>query len=182
MTKYVALLRGINVGGKNAVSMPLLKSAFENAGFCNISTYINSGNLLFSDNCENIPFLKDKCEQIIKDTFNLNIPVVIISENTLEDTLAHIPSWWDNDKEFVHNAIFLIPPTTVEFILEKIGETNPEFELVSHHESVIFWSAPRATFSRTKMTKMTSTSDYNKFTVRNANTTKKLLQLIKNQA
>ena len=159
--------------------MPLLKSAFEDAGFSNISTYINSGNVLFSDSCEDISMLKQKCEKIIKDTFSLTIPVMIISKNTLADALAHAPSWWDEDKESVHNAIFLLPPTTVEYILQKIGETNPELELIAHHEAVIFWSAPRATFSRTKLTKLTSTADHSKITVRNANTTKKLLQLFK---
>jgi len=182
MTKYAALLRGINVGGKNTVSMPILKSAFENAGFLSVSTYINSGNVLFSTSCEDISELKQKCEKIIQDTFSLTIPVMIITENTLDDVLAHAPNWWDDDKEFVHNAIFLLPPTTVEYILQKIGETNPELELISYHNQVIFWSAPRATFSRTKMTKLTSTADYNKITVRNANTTKKLLQLFQNQA
>ena len=52
MKKYIALLRGINISGKNKVSMPLLKVAFEELGFLNVSTYINSGNVLFSSDKE----------------------------------------------------------------------------------------------------------------------------------
>ena len=48
MPRYVALLRGINVGGKNLIRMPALKAAFEAAGFEDVSTYIQSGNVLFS--------------------------------------------------------------------------------------------------------------------------------------
>lgn len=45
---YVALLRGVNVGGKNKVSMSELKVCFEDLGYQNVSTYINSGNILFT--------------------------------------------------------------------------------------------------------------------------------------
>ena len=48
MTKYVALLRGINVGGKNMIKMPELKQAFISIGMQGVSTYIQSGNVLFS--------------------------------------------------------------------------------------------------------------------------------------
>ncbi|MCC0656111.1 DUF1697 domain-containing protein [Clostridioides sp. ES-S-0005-03] len=47
LEKYIALFRGINISCKNKVSMPLLKAAFEGMGFLNVSTYINSGNVLF---------------------------------------------------------------------------------------------------------------------------------------
>ena len=47
MTRYIALLRGINVGGKNIIKMADLKAAFERQGFGNVVTYINSGNILF---------------------------------------------------------------------------------------------------------------------------------------
>jgi uncharacterized protein (DUF1697 family) len=48
MEKYIALLRGVNVGGKNKISMSELKTAFEEGGFADIRTYINSGNVIFS--------------------------------------------------------------------------------------------------------------------------------------
>ena len=48
MTRFIALLRGINVGGNNMIKMADLKAAFERRGFANVSTYINSGNVLFN--------------------------------------------------------------------------------------------------------------------------------------
>ena len=79
MRKYIAFLRGINVGGKNTVSMPELKKAFEQNGFDDVMTYINSGNIIFSgDDADEIK-LKEKCEALIADRFRLNVPVTVIS-------------------------------------------------------------------------------------------------------
>lgn len=50
MKKYIALLRGINISGKNKIPMPLLTSCFELCGFAEVKTYINSGNVIFSSN------------------------------------------------------------------------------------------------------------------------------------
>ena len=58
MSKYIALLCGINVGGKNKVSMPVLKEAFEAAGFADVKTYINSGNVIFRADFKNVILLQ----------------------------------------------------------------------------------------------------------------------------
>lgn len=60
MNKYIAFLRGINISGKNKIDMSDLKSEFENAGFTNVSTYLNSGNVSFLSNENN---LKNKIEE-----------------------------------------------------------------------------------------------------------------------
>ena len=87
MAKHIALLRGINIGGKNKISMPLLKIAFEEIGFLDVITYINSGNIIFSSNIQDKNELIQKCESIILDKFMLNIPITIISAKELSDTL-----------------------------------------------------------------------------------------------
>ena len=181
MYKYIALLRGINVGGKNIVSMPILREAFEKAGFSDVSTYINSGNVFFSSDDANIEVLQSRCRQIIEETFNLDIPVAVIAPKTLETALNNAPEWWDKDKESKHNAIFVIPPATAEDIIKEVGEINHEYEQAGHHGHVVFWSAPLGLFAKTKWSKFVSTSAYarSKITIRNANTTKKLLQLSK---
>jgi len=177
MGKYIALLRGINVGGNNIVSMPILRSAFEKAGFCDVSTYINSGNIFFSSGDTNIDVLQSQCRQIIAETFKLDIPVTVISPKVLAVALSNAPEWWDKDKEFKHNAIFVIPPANAEDIIKEVGEIKPEYEQAGYHGQVIFWSAPLKDFSKTRWSKFVSTSDRSKITIRNANTTKKLLQL-----
>ncbi len=177
MQKYIALLRGINVGGNNKVSMAILKEAFVKNGFSDVVTYINSGNVIFSSDCVDEMQLKARCEQIIAETFGLQIAVAIISAKDLAAALAQVPAWWDEDADAKHNAIFVIPPATAETIVEEIGATKPEYEKLAHYGNIIFWSAAIKTFSKTRWSKIVGTSAYGKITVRNANTTKKLLQL-----
>ena len=177
MEKYIALLRGVNVGGKNTVSMPVLREAFEKSGFCNVSTYINSGNILFSCEDTDIEALQQRCRQIIAAKFNLDIPVAVISPKALAAALSHAPEWWDSDAALKHNAIFVVPPVNTEDVLEEVGEINPQYEQAAHYGQVVFWSAPLKDFSKTKWSKFVSTAARSRITIRNANTTKKMLQL-----
>ena len=180
MERYIALLRGINVGGDNKISMSRLKEAFKEHGFEDVITYINSGNLIFSsrNSLENEITLKKQCEEILLHTFKLAIPVAIFSVVDFSDALHHAPLWWDSDKNSKHNAIFVIPPTTTQDIIEQGGLTPSEYEQVGCYGQVIFWSAPLKTFSRTRLSKFVSKNGYGNITIRNANTTKKLLQLV----
>lgn len=175
--KYIALLRGINVGGKNKLSMPELRSAFETHGFSEVSTYINSGNVLFSSDGTDVLALKEKCCALIQIHFQMDIPVAVISAQALTDALAHAPSWWNADKDSKHNAIFVIPPATPEAMCGQIGEIKPEYEQVDSYGSVIFWSAPAKTFSRTRWSKVAGSAAYGSITIRNANTAFKLAEL-----
>lgn len=94
MEKYIAFMRGVNVGGKNKLSMPELKDLFEQNGFKDVLTYINSGNIIFSsDNTDEIK-LKEECEGLIANKLQLNIPVIIVFVHDLSAALNHAPSWW----------------------------------------------------------------------------------------
>ena len=178
MIKYIALLRGINVGGKNIIPMPQLIKAFEQRGFINVSTYINSGNIIFDSDTKDEMAIKDVCEELITANFGLNISVGIITSRELTEALVNAPFWWNSDKEAKHNAIFVIPPMTSAEACEQIGEIKPEYEQIAYHGKVIFWSAPLATFSRTRLTKIVQNKTmYNSLTIRNANTTLKLAEL-----
>lgn len=177
MQKYIALLRGINVGGKNKISMPELKMTFEDSGYQDVITYINSGNVIFSSHNEDKEEIKRICESAIADKFSLNIVVTILSAGELSAALSHAPAWWDHDEQSKHNAIFIIPPATAADIIEEVGIDKTEYEQVSYYGQVIFWSAPIKTFSKTRWSKIVGKSAYNSITIRNANTAKKLLQL-----
>ena len=179
MIKYIALLRGINVGGKNKVSMKELRELLEKKGFQDVVTYINSGNIIFSSDNTDIEFLKRNCEALIFEKFKLELSLMVISAEELIDALSSAPEWWDVDKEAKHNAIFVIPPTTVDEVFKEVGEIKPEYEKVSSIGRVIFWSAPLKTFSRTRWSKVVGKSVYNRITIRNANTVKKLVELCK---
>ena len=176
MKKYIALLRGINVGGKNTIPMPELRLAFEEIGFSSVVTYINSGNVIFASDVTDERKLIEKCESKIKEKFGLSIPVAIISSEKLADVLQNTPDWWDcGDKETYNNAIFVIPPTSVEEVFSVIGAARSEYEKIDSYDNVIFWSASLKTFNKSQWSKIASSPMNNKVTIRNANTTRKLL-------
>ena len=178
MTRYIALLRGVNVGGKNIIKMADLKTAFERHGFENVVTYINSGNILFDSEADDITALKNICEKIIADDFKLDISVCVISADELTEALEHAPVWWNQAADAKHDVFFVIPPMTAAEIVAHVGEVKEEYENVDYHDRVIFWSAQAATFSRTRWSKISKDKAmYRSITVRNANTALKLAAL-----
>lgn len=112
--KYIALLRGINISGKNKISMSELKKELQDNKYQNVITYLNSGNVIFECNTDNKEIIMKDIYKIIKNKFNLEIPIFIISELELEDILSNNPEWWGTDnKEIYDNLIFIIPPIQI---------------------------------------------------------------------
>lgn len=175
---YLALLRGVNVGGKNRVPMQELKHCFLEAGFTNVQTYINSGNVLFDSEMEtNEQKLQAICQKKIETAFEFPVAVSVVSSETLADAIQQVPKWWGENSDYRHNALFVIHPATAAAILAAIGDINPELEKVFHCNDIIFWSSSFKSYSRTRFAKIVGTEAYKKVTVRNANTTKKLLSM-----
>ena len=176
--RYVALLRGINVGGNNKVPMPELRACFEAAGYENVKTYINSGNVIFDSDEADLEKLVTACELGIEKRFGFPVRVSVISSQQLRQALEHAPVWWDQDPASKHNAIFVIAPAKAEQVMAAVGDAKPEYEQVASHGNVIFWSAPIKTFGRSRWAKIVGTVAYRDVTIRNANTAKKLLELV----
>ena len=82
--RYIAFLRGINISGKNKIAMSDLKREFEHLGFTDVSTYLNSGNVLFSSENRSIADMKCVIEKMLCTGFGLEIPVHVISREDLE--------------------------------------------------------------------------------------------------
>lgn len=90
--KYIALLRGVNINGKNKIPMKELKEVLEK-DYDNVLTYLNTGNVIFeSDTDSKESIMKNICE-IIKSAFGLDIPVFVIRKEELEDILNNYPTW-----------------------------------------------------------------------------------------
>lgn len=90
MGKYVALLRGINVGGKNKIKMAELRAAMERLGLSEVQTYIQSGNILFeSDDDEQT--LRIMIEQMIEQKFGLSIPTILRTSDELQEIVRNCP-------------------------------------------------------------------------------------------
>ncbi len=111
MKRYIALLRGVNISGKNKVPMAELKKCFEALDFTEVKTCLNSGNVVFSCADADAAELTGRIERMIRHEFGLDIPVFIILQEELADTLLHAPDWWGTEnKEIYNNLIFIMPP------------------------------------------------------------------------
>ena len=91
MPRYVALLRGINVGGNTMIKMTELKSSFEKLGFKNVVSYINSGNLAFDSPKTVEDKLVSKLEKAIETDFGLRVGVMVRDRTAVADVLANNP-------------------------------------------------------------------------------------------
>ncbi|MDR2956935.1 MAG: DUF1697 domain-containing protein [Coriobacteriales bacterium] len=181
MSVRIALFRGVNVGGKGIISMAELRSAFVDAGFIDAVTYINSGNVLFTS-VEKTLTLQASIAQMVSVKFGLQTPVAVISMEELADALAQAPDWWGIDNDDRHNAIFVIPPEKAEAVCAEVGDIKPEYEKLAWYGQLIFWSAPMKTFSKTRWSSVSKYPVYQKLTIRNHRTARKLLELAKQLA
>lgn len=180
MKRYIALLRGINVSGKNKISMTELKKGFAELGFAEITTYLNSGNVIFSSMTDDKNVLSNQIKQMIKDNFDLEIPVFIILQEELEELLKGAPDWWGDDNvEIYDNLIFMLPPLTYEEFSNQVGNPKEGYEKVYYYKNVIFWSFSRKDYQKTNWWSKTASSKVsNRITIRTANTVRKIVDMI----
>ncbi|MDR2515287.1 MAG: DUF1697 domain-containing protein [Christensenellaceae bacterium] len=178
MPGYIALLRGVNVGGKNKLPMPELRLGFEACGFSAVRSYIASGNLLFCSENEDQAALQGLCEGMIKERFGFPVSVCLLRAEELCAAIGRAPGWWGRDPESKHDALFLLPPLTGAQLLDALGEMRPETERLCILGRVALWSAPLKSYSRAKLPKIVANKAlYRLVTVRNRNTALKLAAL-----
>lgn len=179
MKRYIALLRGININGKNKIPMSELKTGFEGIGFEAVVTYLNSGNVVFSANEKDESDIRRNIEKMITDRFGLDIEVYVTDTEQISDILNNAPDWWGTaDKEIYDNLIFVIPPSTTEEISEMIGEPSEKLERIYIYKNVIFWSFDRKNYSKANWWKKTASAGIGeKLTIRTANTVRKISTL-----
>lgn len=175
MKRYIAFLRGINISGKNKISMSGLKAGFEELGLVEVKTYLNSGNVIFSSDDEED--FSGQLETIIKDRFDLDIPVFVVLKEELEDILHNAPDWWGTEnKEIYDNLIFIMPPTTFTEVFSEIGEPKEEFEKIKNYKKTVFWSFSRKDYKKTNWWSKTASANISsKLTIRTANTVRKIV-------
>lgn len=179
MGKFVALLRGINISGKNKIPMQELKLGFESLGYKEVVTYLNSGNVIFSSNTNDKVKISNDIYKMLENKFNIKIPVFVIKSDELNDLLSNKPDWWGTgDKNIYDNIIFIIPPTTYKDVYEALGEPKIELEKIKEYKNSIFWSYDLKNYRKTNWwSKTASTIIRNSITIRTANTMKKVLEL-----
>jgi uncharacterized protein (DUF1697 family) len=180
-TIYVALLRGINVGGNNMVSMKSLKESFERMGFDDVSTYINSGNVLFRSDEKDPRKLEERIDRMLAKDYTLKPRTVVRSRAEIGRLLRTIAKTWKPDPQLRCNVIFLRHEIDSKSLLKDI-QINPEIEAVVYCPGTLLWSAQLDALTRTAMLKLASRPIYKEMTIRNPNTTAKVFELMERMA
>lgn len=178
---YLALLRGINVGGNNKVSMAELKDALMAADLGNVRTYINSGNVLFESQQSDIAELTALCERVIEDRFGFAVGCIVISSVQYKKIIDAAPSWWGTDSEHLRSdALFVMAKGTAGAVRDAVGEVNNEFEWLASQDNVVFWTVDMRKYGRARLPKIIGSDVYRTVSMRSASTTRKLYALLEN--
>lgn len=174
--RYIALLRGVNVGGKNKVPMAELRRAFEDAGHENVRTCLNSGNVAFS--CDGSVDAA-QIEAMLAARFGFDVPVYVTVAEALSDLLSRAPDWWGAaDRAVYDNLIFILPPTTCAEVLHALGEPKEGLERIQPCGGAIFWSFSRKDYQKTNWWPRTAADPIGaRLTIRTAGTVRKIAGL-----
>lgn len=176
--QYVALLRGINVGGNNKVPMADLRACLEKSGLKNVRTYIQSGNVIFESGAKDETKLTTDIERAIENAFGFPVIVAVFSQSEFEHIATHTPKGWLQNPEWKYNYLFLKKPTTAQDALEALGDQKTEIEFVEAGQGVLYQAMSIKLFGRTTASKMIGQPIYKQMTIRNHNTVQKLLELL----
>ncbi len=180
-SRYVALLRGINVGGKNLVPMSALKAFFEAEGFSDVATYIQSGNVLFTS-VERSGALAARLEAGLAKEFGYAASVVLRTHGELRRVVERAPAGF-GARPAVHryDVIFLKEPLSAAEALAA-APARPGVDRVEAGDGVLYFSRLVAKASQSRMSRITALPIYQRMTIRNWNTTTRLLALMEGRA
>ena len=175
--RYVALLRGINVGGNNKIPMAELRELFEEAGHAEVRSYIQSGQVVFSTSAAGRG-LDAALEAAILDRFGLAIPVVVVSEAKLRAVVEGAPDGFGQSPDTYHSdVIFLKAPLTPSEAMEVV-RLRDGVDQVWSGDGVLYFARLSALRTKSLMGKIVGTEPYRLMTIRNWNTTLKLLAML----
>jgi uncharacterized protein (DUF1697 family) len=183
LTSYVALLRGINVGGHSIMPMKELVAIFERLGLANVRTYIASGNVLFETANANPRTLEGKIEKaLVKKYRGYNAKVIVRSEAEMQAVIDALPRGWRRPNPAVrYNVIFLRHNLDAK-VLAQHFKPKPGAETLDHAKGVLYSSTKRSDLTRASIAKLGATPMYKDVTIRSLNTAKKLLALMRHSA
>jgi len=178
--EYLALLRGINVGGNNIIKMADLKVSFEKMGFAKVKTYIQSGNVLFETECLEQE-LEAKIEKQLSKDFNYKSTVVIISANVFKDMVRQAPKTFGTQPEkYKYDYIFLKSPLTAKEALTHVS-LRDGVDTAKAGSGVLYFSRLTSQLSKSHLSKIIKSPIYSRITIRNWNTTTKLCTLLESR-
>lgn len=176
--RMILLLRGVNVGGKNKVPMAELKEKLAQAGFSNVQSYINSGNLFFGSDIS-----KEETEQSIAQVlqaYDFDIPFTLLSQDRYKKIIQNLPAWWA-DELARKDVLFITNSTKLDEIKQCIKSMKFHNELVHFSEEVIFWGKidEKESLKTAYHKELIKQPFYKQITIRNGNTFDKIGEFLR---
>jgi len=173
MQTYVSLLRGVNVGGR-IVKMADLKACYEKAGFTDVTTLLQSGNVVFSSQLSDAKAVQTKLEAAVGKQFNYPAKIHVYKQAELKP-LAEAYPFDNSDENFQHYIIFLRPGLAKKLVDATI-DLDPEIERVAAGNDVVYWRVQKGMTLKSKFGKALAKSAFKDFhTNRNLKTVRKLV-------
>jgi uncharacterized protein (DUF1697 family) len=178
--RYVALLRGVNVGGNHPVPKGDFKAVLEGLGFYDVTIYINSGNAVFSSDREPVA---SEIRAALEKRFIFDIPTLVLSGEKIRAIAAAIPPDWTNDPPKPDKSgqksdvVYLFDEVNTPDVLEKVGY-RPEVETMLYVDGAVLANIPRSHQSKYSLLRVVGTPLYRQITIRNIATAKRLAELV----
>lgn len=174
--RYLALLRGINVGGRNKVEMSRLKALFESVGSTDVRTYINSGNVVF-DHRRTRARLLGAIEEAFEAEFGLPAEILLRDRAEVEALAAGIPEAWQEDTTMRCYVLFLWGHVDAPTVLDSL-RIREGIDDVRYLPGAVVWRVDRAVLTRSGMMRLPGTDLYRSMTIRNVNTVRRLATMM----
>ncbi|MFF2371286.1 DUF1697 domain-containing protein [Agromyces sp. NPDC058110] len=183
--RFVALLRGINVGGRNPVAMPDLIACFEHAGFGDVRTHLSSGNVLFTVNdsggrgrvASSGSKLEAAIEHALRERFGFEIPCIVRSRDEFAATIEQAPA--DHGSELLRSDVyFLKSPLTADEVLGELPELREGVDSIAPGPGALYFSRVKARATKTRIQKLMAMPVFRQMTVRSWKTATRLLALL----
>ena len=174
---WVALLRGVNVGGRNLMKMPALKACLEDAGFDRVETFIQSGNVVFHTAQKSGSKLTDQLEKAIETTLGVSSRVVVVSRERLETVIDEAPAAWRSRSDLRRNIAFLRPPITAAAALKEV-DVRPGVDEVDAGKGVLYMTTTLRDAAKSRLPKIVTKPVYREMTIRTYGTCQKILALM----
>ena len=176
--KYLVLLRGINVGGKNIVTMSALRVCLESMGLKNVTTYIQSGNILFESSLKSPAELTREIEDALSAELLNAAQVVVVSQQQLKSVVTKAPAGFGADPaKYRYDVMFVRAPLRARELLPTIALKEGVDEAFESNGVLYFRRLTRLA-SQSKLSRLVATPAYKSMTIRNWNTVTKLCRLI----
>lgn len=178
-TGYVALLRGINVGGRNIVSMADLRAVFEAGGYASVRTYIQSGNVTFASDAPQDRLERDLETMLARD-LGRTVLVVVRSREQLREVVAEAPGSFGASSARKDDVMFLKAPLTAAEVMAVL-ELREGVDRAWPGPGVVYFSRDAERLTTSRMSRITGQPVYQRMTIRNWRTTTRLLDMLEDR-